>query len=592
MKRAREWSLELATDPLRDGVELLTCQTGEKTLRVDGVLMHSRYRPSDEAVRLIENAGIDSEKPVIVVGAGYGYHVNALTGRGHIVAVLEPDRGVARCAVESSLIGGDVPLHVGDASDLGGDPAFREFVRGGAQLFVHPPTERLHPHYVETVRTVLARMQLEGQPLGVAIVGPMYGGSLPLCSYLARAFTKLGHRTLFVDNSKAWNLYETVTKTVQSKNASGQLGSLLANVLEQWSYARVAEFAPNLCIVMAQAPVGPAFPLRLKKENIVTAFWFVENWRHMPYWRHICAQYDCFFHIQPGEFEQKLEEAGCGHHAFIQTGCDPEVHRPVSLSADELAEYGCDVSFAGAGYYNRIQFFAGLTDYDLHLWGTEWESRELQGHLRRQGERFGPEEFAKIVAGSKINLNLHSSATHPGVDPRCDAINPRVFEIAACGGFQICDPCRGLDRFFDSSEVPTYRDLAECRALIDRYLANEKERIATAKRARERALREHTYEHRARQMLEFVLDRFPIRIVDKGVLAQRSVAEIAARVGRDTALGAYLAELPPDTPFTQAALFENIPLMGKRLSHAEGVFAYLRELRSSAEMLLEMFDGG
>jgi spore maturation protein CgeB len=406
----------------------------------------------------------------------------------------------------------------------------------------------------------------------------MYGGSLPLCSYLARAFTKLGHRTLFVDNSMAWDLYESVTKTVRSKNASGQLGTLLANVLEQWSYARVAEFSPNLCIVMAQAPVGPAFPLRLKKENIVTAFWFVENWRHMPYWRHICAQYDCFFHIQPGEFEQELEEAGCRHHAFIQTGCDPDVHRPVSLSTEELAEYGCDVSFAGAGYYNRIQFFAGLTDYNLKIWGTEWGSRELQGHLRRPDERFGPEEFAKIVAGSKVNLNLHSSATHPGVDPRCDAVNPRVFEIAAC--------------FFDASEVPTYRDLAECRALIDRYLANDEERVAAANRARERALREHTYEHRARQMLEFALDRFPVRIAAKGVRAQRSVSEVAERVGRDTALGAYLASLPPDTPFTQAALSDRIPLMGTRLSYAEGIFAYLRELRSSAEMLLEMFDGG
>ncbi|NUM53201.1 MAG: glycosyltransferase [Candidatus Hydrogenedentes bacterium] len=592
MKTAREWAAELAQEPLRPGIEVVPCQSGETTLRVDGVLMHSKYRPREEAFRLIESAELEPGKPVIVVGAGSGYHVRALIELGRSVVVVEPDRGVAKNAVEGALEGCDAPLHLGNPEVLLGDETFRAYVERGAQVFVHPPTERLHPQYANAVRGIVARLSLHGKRLGVAIVGPMYGGSLPLCTYLANAFKRLGHRTLFVDNSEAWALYQSITGTVESKNASGQLGSLLANVLEQWSYARVAEFAPNVCIVMAQAPVSPAFPLRLKKEKIVSAFWFVENWRHMPYWRHICAHYDSFFHIQPGEFEKKLEEAGCTNHAFVQSACDPEVHKPVKLSKEELAEYGCEISFAGAGYYNRNQFLAGLTDYQLKIWGTEWHARELQPFLCRPEKRFTADEFAKIVAGAAVNLNLHSSATHSGVDPRCDAINPRVFEIAACGGFQLCDPCKGLDRFFDpQSELPTYRDLPECRRLIDRYLPDDSERKAIAARARERALREHTYAHRAQQMLDFVVERFADRIADKGVRAQRTVSEIIERVGAASPLGAYLATLPPDTPFAQAALNERIPLMGAKLSHAEGVFAYLRELRTSAETLLEMFDG-
>jgi spore maturation protein CgeB len=250
------------------------------------------------------------------------------------------------------------------------------------------------------------------------------------------------------------------------------------------------------------------------------------------------------------------------------------------------------VAFAGAGYYNRNQFLAGLTDYQLKIWGTEWGSRELQPFLCRPDERFTPEQFAKIVAGAAVNLNLHSSAAHSGVDPRCDAINPRVFEIAACGGFQLCDPCHGLDRFFDpASELPLYRDLAECRKLIDHYLANENERRAVAAKARARALREHTYEHRARQMTEFMVERFAERIAAKGVRAQHTVSAMAERAGTTSPLGAYLRSLPPETPFTQAALNERIPLMGTRLGHAEGLFAYLRELRTSSDLLLEMFDG-
>ena len=93
-------------------------------------------------------------------------------------------------------------------------------------------------------------------------------------------------------------------------------------------------------------------------------------------------------------------------------------------------------------------------------------------------------------------------------------------------------------------------------------------------------------------MLAFIVERFAGRIADKGVRAQCSVSEMATRVGTATPLGEYLASLPPDMPFTQAALNERVPMMGTKLSHAEGVFAYLRELRNSADQLLGMFDGG
>jgi len=593
VKSVRAWAPDLATEPLREGIETERAQSGETTARVQGVYLHSRYRPREEAARLIDDAGLSSiVRAVLVVGIGCGYHVAELIARGYRVTIFEPDRCVAKIAIESALADSDVMLAIGDPDQLIADSDFLKLTRADLQILVHPPTERLHPEVVAAVRRHVASIQIVSKSLSVAVVGPMYGGSLPIASYLARAFEHLGHRTLFVDTSDAWDLYQRVTGTVRSKNASGQLGSLLANVLEQWAYAQVAEFAPNICIVMAQAPVGPSFPARLCKENIVSAFWFVENWRHMPYWRQVCREYDCFFHLQPGEFELKLEEAGCRRHTLVQTGCDPDVHKPVELSHADQNEFGCEVAFAGAGYNNRSQFLLGLTDYHLRIWGTEWNARELQPFLSHPEERFTPETFAKIVAGASINLNLHSSATHSGVDPRCDAVNPRVFEIAACGGFQICDPCNGLSNFFDfESELPVYRDLKQCRTLIDHFLKAPDERRVLADNARNRALREHTYTHRAQQMLDNLTSLFAGQMLAKGVRVQRTVSEMAERAGKESPLGRYLSTLPPNTLFSQTALNNFIPVMGTPLSHPEGVFAYLRELRTSAEQLLALFDG-
>jgi len=445
MKPIREWKDQPEQRVFDVLPELVEGRGGEPTLKVGRVLLHSRYQPCDEARRLVESAELDRNRPVLVIGLGLGYHIEALQAYGvSELAVVEPDPAVLQIAAQTRLGDADFPAAVGDPEPLATDPEFVAFCSRRPQIFVHPATARLHEAAVSDLVVCASRAALRDRRLRVAVVGPMYGGSLPIAEYLARAFERLGHSALFVDNRKAWAIYQDVMDGIETKPAANQLCGLLSNFLNEWSYARVMEFAPDICIVMAQAPVGPKFPLRLAKQGVVSAFWFVENWRHMAYWKDIAPYYDVFFHIQPGEFEAKLSDIGCGCHAFMPTGCDPEIHRPRELTSEERDEYGCDMAFAGAGYFNRVELFKGLTDYDFKIWGVNWDVRELFPHLCHPEERFDAERYARIVAGAKINLNLHSSAYHDGVDPQCDAINPRVFEIAACGGFQLCDPCRNL----------------------------------------------------------------------------------------------------------------------------------------------------
>ncbi|MBX7255367.1 MAG: glycosyltransferase [Candidatus Hydrogenedentes bacterium] len=592
MKPASAWIESLSSVEVPSSIALVQGPGANPSITIDGVYLHSKYRPREEAEALIDSLELAQTEPVLVVGLGLGYHVQVLLERGFDVCAVECEPAVAKLALQGSLKNTEFLLAVGCADALSRDSELLAFLKKHPQVLLHPPTARVRSAFVSEIERLVARAGIEGERLGIAVVGPMYGGSLPIAKYLADAFTALGHRTLYVDNSSIWPVYQAITQSIETRQANSQLSAMLVNLAGEWSYARVAEFDPNICIVMAQAPVGADWPARLNKNEIVTAFWFVENWRHMTYWRDIASRYDYFFHIQPGEFERQLREAGCPHHAYVQTACDPRVHKPVELTSDDERTYGCDLSFAGAGYHNRNQFFQGLTDYNFKIWGVEWQARELINHVQNPNERFGPEEFAKIVAASKINLNLHSSATHNGVDPHCDAINPRVFEIAACGGFQLCDPCRGLDTLLDpETELPVYRDLPELRALIDRFLESPEERQAFADRARSRVLRDHTYEKRAQQMLDLIVDQHGSRILSKGIRALRTVGEMAERVGVDTALGRYLQSLPKDLPFTQEAINERIPVMGTKLSYPEALFSYLREMRNSSEQILAMFEG-
>jgi len=581
---AEEHAARLRDHAIGAQVEVSVGRSGRPALRVDGVYYHSQYNPEQEAQRQIEALAPAPGAAMLVLGLGLGHHVRALIDAGHPVLVVEPSEDIAAAGLAHGVARDGYLLCVGA---LGDDDIAKEFLVRKPVLFVHPVAARLFPEAKLAVEAAVAGAALRGQRFNIAIVGPMYGGSAPIAGYLVNGFRKLGHNAILIDNTAAWPMYQQITGSVKDSNASGQLGQMQTNVLSEWTYARVAEFKPEICIVMAQAPVNANFPARLAKLGCVTAFWFVENWRHMRYWENVAPTYDAFFHIQPGEFEDKLAALGCEHHAFVQTACDPEVHRAATLSEVEREEYDCDLSFAGAGYFNRLQLFKGLTDYDFKIWGVDWHARELAPLVVGGERRFDSDVFMKIVAGTKINLNLHSSNAHDGVDPRCDAINPRVFEIAAAGGFQVCDPCIGLDNHFDfATELPVYRDLKELRALIEHFLAHPDERNAIAQAARARVLRGHTYAHRAQEMLDHLIAWHGPRILSHGVRVQRTVAEMVAELPEGDELRAYLETLPGELLFNQEAINALLrpPMAG--LSRPEQLFNYMREVRHFTETLL------
>ncbi len=587
-KSIAEWQKEVPENFKSERIELIEKRKGIKTIRVGGLLYHSQYNPMEEAKKLIEASGLDKKRPVIVVGLGLGYHVQELMNKEYNIIVIEPDKDIAFTAIQNNLLPDNVMLSIPETLDtLFEDPFFKEYLEKVPQPFFHPVVSRICSEFCETLIKRISNECLNRQHFNIAIVGPMYGGSLPITRYLNRAFRKLGHQTLLIDTEIAWNVFNSIGKSLKTARFAHSLEDFFTKFMSEWCLAQVIEFQPEICIVMAQAPVTPLFVSRLNERGIVTAFWFVENWRHLSYWKEIAPFYNIFFHIQPGEFDNKLDAVGCNCHFPILTACDPELHAPVSLSPEEEKKYKCDISFAGAGYYNRIKMLKGLTDYNLKIWGVNWNDIELLPHVVEGNKGFDTEEYMKIVAGSKINLNLHSSVIHEGVDPEADAINPRVFEIASAGGFQLCDPCKGLDNLFDTEkEIPTYNDLKTLRDRIDYFLKHEEERKQIAKKAQQRALKEHTYEHRANQMLDYIKEYYGGKIMRKGMRIQRTVGEIIERYGKDTPLGQWLTTLPKDTPFLQDEINKHLPILDNNTPFPVQVFWYLNEVRVFGEQLL------
>ena len=129
--------------------------------------------------------------------------------------------------------------------------------------------------------------------------------------------------------------------------------------------------------------------------------------------------------------------------------------------------------------------------------------------LQLKGARVTPEECVKIFNATRINLNLHSSIQVDELVTGGDFINPRTFELAACGAFQLVDKRSLMDEAFADDELATFTSMKELLEKIDYFSANPDERQAYAARGQQRVLAEHTYADRMRTLLAFTADRIP-----------------------------------------------------------------------------------
>jgi spore maturation protein CgeB len=164
------------------------------------------------------------------------------------------------------------------------------------------------------------------------------------------------------------------------------------------------------------------------------------------------------------------------------------------------------------------------------------------------------------------------------VNPDGDFVNPRTFEIAACGGFQLVDRRSGLADFFRiGEEVACFEDLEELRGKIAHYLAHPEEREAVAERGRLRALRDHTYERRMETMIGFMI-RSGFRPPWKAMREREDPERLVARAGPGTDLGEFLSRFEGSRSLKLEDVVRKIRSGGGEISRVERIFLAMNEI--------------
>lgn len=521
--------------------EILVSRSGVPTLKVGAICLHSSYDPVREGKSWAEEV-IREESPedpgYAVAGLGLGYHVWALLEQTSLpVFVLETD--LRRLALAWDQFEW---TRYATRIRFFSDPMEGRKLPGGLRLLSHAPSERLAPDRYEQFRRIVSESRTELRlSLKVLVVPPIYGGSFPVAQAVHRSLLRLGHSSAFVDLSP----FEGAVRSIGAQSSVDlhkmQLRGLFQGFLDELILARLIHEKPDLVIALAQAPMSMGLLSKLKMQGVPVAYWFVEDFRLATYWESIAGLVTDFAVIQKEPLLSLLADRKVNHATYLPMAADPAIFYPFALSGRDRERFSSPVSFMGAGYYNRHQFLKHLLDFELAIFGTEWNSEDpLFRYVREGGFRLSPDETAKVFNGTRVNINLHSSVYHRGVNPEGDFVNPRTFEIASCGAFQIVDRRRLLPSLMEpDSEIPVYEDETGCRKLVSHYLPREDERRKIGEQARKRVLQEHTYDIRMEFWIRSLLER-GVRPSQPAFSGRWPVEGLIREAGNDAGLVRFL----------------------------------------------------
>ncbi|NLF24993.1 MAG: glycosyltransferase [Deltaproteobacteria bacterium] len=496
--------------PASTGAALEVRQSADgAVIFLDGLCLDHADKPVNAAwvwaERLLREERFSTCKHIVVFGFGAGYHVEALLQQSHLeISVIEPSVAVLRAALEQRDLGNC--LRRLKVLSVGSDKV-PECFDEDTELALRAQTQSLASDFCRQVRSrcygVRGLTALHPQ---IGVLGPIHGGSLPITSYCTRALALLGQRVRMLDVSDFGPGFFAVQKFLNNDILKSNAQGYYVEMLSRLVLDSVTEKPIDILICMAQAPLCAATLTELRKRGIVTVLWFVEDYHRFQTWKVLAPYYDFIFTIQRDECIEAIKKAGCNEVHYLPTACDPYLHQPLHLSVEEQSRWGSEVSFVGAGYHNRQQMFAALANLPFKIWGTEWpECRPFDRLVQEKGRRLTPEEYIKIFNASKINLNLHSSTERDGVEIGGDFVNPRTFELASCGAFQLVDPRTLLPELFETGkDLVTFENTEELKERIRYYREHDQERLQIARHGRETALRRHTYEQRLKEMLSVI----------------------------------------------------------------------------------------
>ncbi|MEC3850809.1 CgeB family protein [Paenarthrobacter ureafaciens] len=255
--------------------------------------------------------------------------------------------------------------------------------------------------------------------------------------------------------------------------------------------------------------------LRWCKENgVPTVFWNKEDPPHFEDFLPAAREFDFVFTSDENKLPAYYEALGHDRVAVLPFAAQPAIHNPVRPANGRHAR---DVAFAGM--YFAHKYPERREQMQLLLDGAIAGSAKFKNGLEIFSRQLGgdpdyqfPDPYDAHVVGSlsydqmltaykayKVFLNVNSVVDSPSMCAR------RIFEITAAGTPVVTTPSPALPRFFPENEVHSVANTQQASDVIRALLRSPELNDRSVHLAQRRIWAEHTYAHRAEQVLAAAL---------------------------------------------------------------------------------------
>lgn len=265
--------------------------------------------------------------------------------------------------------------------------------------------------------------------------------------------------------------------------------------------ARALAIQPDVVLVISAMYLHPDILVLLRRARLRVAILFTES----PYdderqirlvpWADVC-------------WTNERSSARAMGIRYLPHAWTPDVHGVDDDAPDVPAH---DVVFVGTGFQERIDLLSRI-DFgalDVGLYGT-WDLMGSRNPLRRylRDGYITNTKAAALYRRAKVGLNLYRQSMGFGrTAPRiahAESLNPRAYELAATGCFQISDHRDEVADVFGAL-VPTFRTADEASALVQQWVSDDVGR-ARVRRLLPSAVAGATWHARTQTMIRDLTD--------------------------------------------------------------------------------------
>ena len=320
--------------------------------------------------------------------------------------------------------------------------------------------------------------------------------------YLASAFKQLGWDVVMQAYDTPMNPYSKYNmvryKLSHQKNKLKETSRRLFSAQVREIFQQTT---PQLVFVLNGEMLTPE-TVQLMNQNSCVLLWLFDSITRIPYCWELLPHCNGVFCYEQDDIRIIKEQTNLDAE-FLPQAVDSSAYFKI-----ENAEKHWDLVFAAdlwksAKRKHLIQTVVShFANRKIRVWGIYkpwykglWESITRERRDIYTNRNTSSKQLNIDYNQAKIVLNIHNEQQNNGA-------NPKVYEIAATGSYQICDANPYIEKLFPNGEIGLYHNEKELIEQINWALdpANEPEREARAKRAQEIVLSSHRFVDRIRQV--------------------------------------------------------------------------------------------